>query len=111
MSKTERLDMRDIQPGCAIDEFHFGMWAGFVEFALKNGKFRAEFEAETGASFPRPPSNGIEEAIDKACGFDRSAAQLTYVADFARWVTPRYFGGPEDICPSIAAKLAEGANV
>jgi hypothetical protein len=93
------IDMREVAPGSAIDEFHFGMWASFIEFALKHERFRAEFEAETGSKFPRPAGNGLEAAIDQACGYDRTADQMVYVAKFAAW----------DICPAIAAKLAEAA--
>lgn len=102
-----RLDMSQITPGCAIDEFHFSMWASFLRFMLEREEVRAEFEAETGASLPRSPSNGLEIAIDRACGYDREAGQRAYMAQFAAWVTPLYFGGPEDISPAIAAKLAE----
>jgi hypothetical protein len=104
------IDMREVTPGSVIDEFHFSMWVGFIEFALKRDEIRAEFEAETGRTFPTPASNGLELMIDEACGFDRSAEQMAYVAEFARWVTPLYFGGPEDICPAIAAKLASSIS-
>lgn len=101
------MDMREVTPGSVIDGFHFDMWAGFLRVMLEKEEVRAEFEAETGASFPQSPKSGIDAMIDKACGYDRGAAQLAYLADFARWVTPLYFGGPEDICPAIAAKLAK----
>lgn len=94
-------DMRLLTPGCAIDEFHFELWAGLMRFLLGEDSVRQSFEAEAGATF-RAPSNGLEAMIDKATGHGTA-----YVADFCRWATPLYFGGPEDICPAIAAKLAE----
>jgi hypothetical protein len=69
------IDMREVTPGSAIDEFRFDMWCGFLQFMLEQKEVRAEFEAETGATLPRSPSNGLEIAIDKACGYDREAGQ------------------------------------
>jgi hypothetical protein len=103
------LDFREVEAGSMIDEFHFDMWCGFLKFMLDQKEALAAFEAETGATMPRSPSNGLEIAIDKACGYDREAGQLDYIAKFAAWVTPLYWGGPEDICPAIAAKLAKAA--
>lgn len=100
------IDMREVEAGSAIDLFHFEMWAGFLRFMLERDEVRAEFEVETGEALPHPPKNGLDIAIDKACGFDRQAAQIAYLGKFANWVTPLYFGGPEDISPAIAEKLA-----
>lgn len=100
------LDMREVAPGCAIDEFHFEVWAGFLNFMLQREEVRAEFEAETGAKFFAPARSGIEAMIDKACGIDRDALGAAYMHKFAAWVTPLYWGGPEGLSPSIVAKLA-----
>lgn len=53
------LDMREVTPGSAIDEFHFEMWAGFLRFMLEREEIRAEFEAETGTKFMPPARNGL----------------------------------------------------
>lgn len=100
------IDFRQVEPGSALDEFHFAMWTGFLRFMLEKDDVRVEFERETGETLPKMALSGLDIAIDKACGFDREAAQIAYMAKFAAWVTPLYWGGPEDICPAMAAKLA-----
>lgn len=100
--------MREVTPGSAIDEFHFEMWLGFLRFMLERDEVRAEFETETGTAFPKSGGSPLDRMIDEACGFDRATAQNDYMRAFARWVTPNYFGGPEDLSPAIEAKLAQG---
>lgn len=100
------MDMREITPGCAIDEFHFDMWAGFLRFMLDQPEIMTEFEAETGKRFMHGRTSGIEAMIDSACGFDPVAENAVVMAEFARWATANYWGDAEDICPAIAKKLA-----
>lgn len=101
------IDMREIEPGCAIDEFHFEMWAGFLRFVLEREETRAAFEAETGTRPLAIPRSGIEAMVDEACGIDREAEGQDYIKKFAVWATPLFWGGPEDISPAISKKLAE----
>ena len=43
------MDMRLVEPGSVIDEFHFSMWAGFVEFML--GYYTRGFDKELDVEF------------------------------------------------------------
>ena len=96
------LDFREVEAGSALDEFHFDMWGGAMKFLIGQDEVRARFEAETGQRFIMPRS-GFEAMIDKACGISPEG----YVRDLCRWATPLYWGDETNICPAIAAKLAE----
>ncbi len=100
------MDMREVPEGCTLDEFHFEMWTGFLRFMIGEPEVLVEFEAETGKRFLTERRGGIEVMIDKACGFDPAAENALVMAEFGRWATANYWGGPEDICPAIAKKLA-----
>lgn len=97
------LDMRSVPEGSVLDEFHFGAWASFLQFALERDDFRKEFEEETGEVFIMPSPNAMDAAIDAACGID--LARQRYLHRFAKWVTPKYFGTEDDLSPSICKIL------
>ena len=95
------MDFRELTPGCALDDFHYGMWGGCMEFLIANEEVRSLFEKETGTPAFSPPRSGIEAMIDSACGVDGES----YVAVFCRWATPNYWGDDTYLCPAIIAKL------
>jgi hypothetical protein len=101
---VQALDMRTVEKGSVLDEFHFSAWASFLRFALERDDFRKEFEQETGMKFIMPSSAPIDRAIDEACGMDLERQR--YLHRFAKWLTPKYFGGEEDLSPSIIQVLS-----
>jgi hypothetical protein len=97
------MDMRTVEAGSSLDEFHFASWASFLRFALDRDDFRQEFEQETGERFIPPDGSAIGAAIDAACGV--GLERQRYIHRFALWVTPRYFGDETNICPAIQKVL------
>lgn len=61
-------------------------WAGCMSWAAGEPEIVAAFQRETGNKY-RPPTTGLEAAIDKAAGADRA-----FIEAFIRWANLRIWG-------------------
>lgn len=71
----------------ARDAINAIMWAGFVQFAFSEPRFRDEFTRATGLALPAAPRTAIDALVDNACGLHNA-----FAAKFVEWVTREHWG-------------------
>jgi len=66
------------------------MWAGFLDFAIREEHIRREFEEATKTAPISASRNAIDAMIDKATGYDQEST--LYIKKFIIWATENLWG-------------------